>query len=90
MQFSKILNLNSIVLFIRIGGFVFAMITLMQYYTGKNELNVDNGAILVHGIDLVRIFVSFLIIAFGSLVESIWKICGERILQMIRTMKASK
>jgi hypothetical protein len=63
-------KLDILILLGKTSGLGYAIYNLLQYYHGAGGLSVSDD-VYIHGVPMVRIFGSFLIIAFSSLAESI-------------------
>ncbi len=66
-------RLDYLVLALRIGGLGYAIYNVLQFFVGNqpNEIQVTHDDIYLHGIPIIRVFYSFLIIAVGSVIDSI-------------------
>ncbi|MGI0027250.1 MAG: hypothetical protein ACREAD_05350 [Nitrosopumilaceae archaeon] len=73
-------TLDIIVLIIRIVGFASASYSILQFFSvnNPNQIEVTHDDIYLHGIPLVRILSSFLIIAIASLIESVRNFLPKR------------
>ena len=76
MRVSWKLISNIVVWGFRIGGVIWAGWNLLQYYFGgsSNLLELKGDDIFVHGVPMIKIFVSFFMIAISGLLDSIFKL----------------
>lgn len=78
MQLNVKTRLDILILAIRIVGLGYAVYNVMLFYVDPNGgVVAKDGDVYLHGIPMIKLFWSFVIIGVGSLIESIRNVLNK-------------
>lgn len=71
-------SVQTVAMILKVIGLGFAIFNLLSYKSGESTIEFTEGEVYIKGIPMVRLFISWTILAFGSALDSIMKVIRGR------------